>query len=53
MVIKVDKEGSKALTQIVDLALKAGGLQALQLVNTITAGVQELTEIPEIDEKGE
>lgn len=35
MVIKVDKEGQKFLTELADLALKGAGLAALEKVNLL------------------
>jgi len=35
MKIQADKEGQQAISQLVDLALKYGGIQALPLVNAI------------------
>ena len=35
MIIKVDKEGKSAVEQLVDIALKQGGIQNLNAVNLI------------------
>lgn len=35
MIIKVDKEGQKFLTELADLALKGAGLMALEKVNML------------------
>jgi len=35
MKIKADKEGQQVISQLVDLALKYGGIQALPLVNAV------------------
>lgn len=40
MKIRVDQEGAKALTGLLDLALKQGGVANLDAVNVIRAGIQ-------------
>jgi hypothetical protein len=46
MVIKVDKEGSKFLLELADLALKGSGVNAMRHVNILSSTVK-LTEEPE------
>jgi len=42
MIIKADKEGKQAITQLVDLAMKYAGIQVLHLVNQVNAAFKEL-----------
>ena len=44
MIIILDDEGKKALTTVADLALKAGGIQVLSLINTINSAVTDYKE---------
>ena len=39
MKIRVDQEGAKAIAGLLDLALKQGGVQNLDAVNIIRAGI--------------
>ena len=45
MKIIVDEEGKKALTTLVDTALKAHGLQALQLANMVNGACEDYKEV--------
>ena len=50
MLIKTDKEGREAVQQLCDVALKQGGLQNLNAINTILNSISDYTE-PEPEEK--
>jgi hypothetical protein len=53
MVIIVDDEGKKALHQLVDIALKAGGISNLNGTIDILKSVQEYKEPEKVEEKKE
>jgi len=42
MIIKVDTEGLRVINQLVDIALKAGGLSNLEGVSKILSSIQQL-----------
>jgi hypothetical protein len=44
MIIKADKEAIQAIQQLCDIALKAGGIQNLQGIQAVLAGVSEIEE---------
>lgn len=48
MKIKVDKKGQEAIQQLCDIALKSGGIQNLNGINTILVSMELL---PEKDKK--
>lgn len=50
MKIQADKEGLELIKQLLDLALKQGGLQNLQAVQAALAGMEELKEDKEKQE---
>jgi len=52
MVIKIDKEAEKVLTEILDVYAKATGLRGIQTVNQVMSSVSLIKEIsPEDDSK--
>lgn len=55
MIIKADKEGQKAIAELVDICLKSGGLQVYGKINNFLAGVQpyeEPVDSPDKDDVG-
>jgi hypothetical protein len=48
MIIQVDEKGKEAITQLVDIALKQGGIANLNGVVEILKSIQD---IPKIEEK--
>lgn len=51
MKIKADNEGFKALEQLVDIALKQGGISNLKAVNQFLNSVEPLVELEMEEEK--
>lgn len=47
MIINVDKEGRNAIQQLVDIALKQGGIQNLNPANLILGSIKLLPEVKE------
>lgn len=41
MIIMVDEEAKKALTALVDMSMKYGGIQVLSLINQVNAACQD------------
>lgn len=46
MIIRADKEGTQLIEGLLDLALKSGGMQNLNVVNLARAGLQPIPEEP-------
>jgi hypothetical protein len=44
MLIQSDKEGKQVITNLVDIALRGAGIQALQLANTVLINLKEIEE---------
>lgn len=44
MIIKIDKDGKNAIEQLVDIALKQGGIQNLNAANLILHSIELLPE---------
>lgn len=42
MIIQADQEGQKAIAELVDVALKAGGLQALSRVQQLLTSIKPI-----------
>lgn len=51
MKIKVDKRGQEAIQQLCDIALKSGGIQNLNGINTILVSMELLSEKDEKTDK--
>jgi hypothetical protein len=47
MLIQVDEDGKKALTQLVDIALKQGGISNLNGVVEILKSIQDMPKVEE------
>jgi hypothetical protein len=47
MIIKVDEEGKRAITQLADFALRGAGLQVIGLVNAVSQAVGDKVIEPE------
>ena len=51
MIIKADKEGMESLKELLDVALKVGGLNNLKGVTDILNTIEEIEEVEEIKEE--
>ncbi len=51
MEIKADDEGIKALTKLCDIALRAGGIENLNAINSITSSISKIEEEKEKEEQ--